>query len=72
MNTNSILCIKNALKNVDLRRSQYNVTEQYPAEMVERRKAHAGHMTAARRDKKRAVLIRDKLISTVDSLFDQA
>ncbi|KAH3795773.1 hypothetical protein DPMN_149333 [Dreissena polymorpha] len=39
MNTNSILCIKNALKNVDLRRSQYNVTEQYPAEVVERRKA---------------------------------
>ncbi|KAH3858527.1 hypothetical protein DPMN_101153 [Dreissena polymorpha] len=56
MNTNSILCIKNALKSVDLRRSQYKVTEQYPAEVLERPKALVDHITAARRDGKIAVL----------------
>ncbi|KAH3808230.1 hypothetical protein DPMN_136583 [Dreissena polymorpha] len=66
-----MLCIKNALKSVDLRRSQYNVTEQYPAEVLERRKALVGHMTAARRDEKRAVLIRDKLSIDEESCWLQ-
>ncbi|KAH3890844.1 hypothetical protein DPMN_014933 [Dreissena polymorpha] len=56
------MCIKHALRRVDLRRSPYNVTEQYPAEVLERRKSLAGHMMQARRDGKRAVLVRDKLL----------
>jgi len=59
--TQSIMCIKNALRRVDLRRTPYNVTEQYPAEVLERRKSLVGHMMQARRDGKRAVLVRDKL-----------
>ena len=57
----SIMCTKNALRRVDLRRTPYNVIEQYPAEVLERRKSLVGHMMQARRDGKRAVLVRDKL-----------
>ncbi|KAH3808146.1 hypothetical protein DPMN_136497 [Dreissena polymorpha] len=53
------MCIKNALKRVDLRRSSFNVTEQ---EVLERRKALVCHMLQARRDGKRAVLVRDKVL----------
>ncbi|KAH3785356.1 hypothetical protein DPMN_163443 [Dreissena polymorpha] len=58
----SIICIKNALKRVDLRRSPYNMTEQYPAEDLKRRKALVGHMVQARLDGKRVVPVRVKLL----------
>ncbi|KAH3785232.1 hypothetical protein DPMN_163317 [Dreissena polymorpha] len=56
------MCIKNALKRVDLRRSPYNVTEQYPAVDLKRRKALVGHMVQARLDGKRVVSVRAKLL----------
>ncbi|KAH3785381.1 hypothetical protein DPMN_163469 [Dreissena polymorpha] len=60
--TQSIMCIKNALKRVDLRRSPYNVTEQYPRGRLEAPEGLVGHMVQARLDGKRVVPVRAKLL----------
>jgi hypothetical protein len=67
--TESKLVIKSALKHVNLKHSNYNVTEQYPQEVKERRKALIPEMIEARKQGKRAVLVRDKLYIN-NILFD--
>ena len=59
--TNSKLRVKDALRGADLRSTPFNVADQYPTEVLERRKVLVEHMVAARREGKRAVLVRDKL-----------
>jgi hypothetical protein len=54
--------IKSALKGINLRFSPYNVSDQFPPEVKERRKELIPTMLKARREGKRAVLVRDKLI----------
>jgi uncharacterized protein YoxC len=59
--TNSKLTVKNALRGVNLRPTDYNVSEQFPQEVKERRKELIPKLIEARRTGKRAVLVRDKL-----------
>lgn len=61
MNTSSKLRVKSALRNIDLRQTSFNVSEQYPNSVLNRRKELIDVMKTARRDGKRAVLVRDKL-----------
>lgn len=60
--TASKLVVKDALKTVNLRNSPYNATEQYPPEVQQRRRELIPVMIQARKDGKRATLVRDKLI----------
>ena len=53
--------IKNALRKVNLRGTQFGVFDQYPFEVQERRKSLIPVMNKARHEGKRAVLVRDKL-----------
>ena len=59
--TKSKTLIQSALKSIDLKNTDYNVSEQYPQEVKERRKALIPIMLQARREDKKAVLVRDKL-----------
>jgi hypothetical protein len=54
--------IQSALKTVKPRTTPYNVSEQFPPEVKERRKALIPELIKARRDGKTAFLRRDKLI----------
>ncbi len=54
-------CVKDALKLVDLKASPCNVSEQYPQEVKDRRRTLVPIMVQARKDGKKAVLVRDKL-----------
>jgi len=53
--------IKTSLKSVNLKDTDFNVSEQYPQEVKERRKTLIPIMLQARREGKKAVLVRDKL-----------
>ena len=59
--TNSKMRVKDALKTVNLRGSQYNVSEQFPPEVQARRKELFPVLTEARNKGSRAVLVRDKI-----------
>ena len=59
--TRSKTIVKDALRNVNLRNSPYNVSEQFPPEVQEKRKQLFPVMSDARKSGKRAVLVRDKL-----------
>lgn len=61
MNTSSKMRVKSALRNIDLRQTPFNVSEQYPNSVLNRRKELIDVMKMARRDGNRAVLVRDKL-----------
>jgi len=61
MDTNSKQVVKSALKSVNLRDTNYNVSEQYPQEVKDRRKQLIPIMLQARKEGKAAVLVRDKL-----------
>lgn len=61
LNTNSKNQVKSCLRNVDLRQTPFNVKEQYPEEILQRRRDLIDVWKTARRDGKRAVLVRDKL-----------
>lgn len=53
--------IKSKLKSVNLRSTPYHVTDQFPPEVQERRRALIPVMLNARKEGKKAVLVRDKL-----------
>ena len=53
--------VKRALQNINLRATSFNVADQFPQEVKEKRKQLIPTMLAARREGKRAVLVRDKL-----------
>ena len=53
--------IKQSLKHVKLQHTEYNVSDQYPPEVKDRRKQLIPVMLDARKQGKRAVLVRDKL-----------
>ena len=59
--TCSKLAVKDSLKQVNLFNTDYNVTEQYPQEVRDRRKELIPVMLQARKAGKKAVLVRDKL-----------
>ena len=59
--TASKMCVKNALRSVNLRNTPFNVFDQLPQEIQERRKALVPVMLKARSEGKRAYLVRDKL-----------
>ena len=59
--TDSKMCIKAALRDVNLRSSGFGVHDQLPQEVQERRKALIPIMVKAREEGKRAFLVRDKL-----------
>jgi hypothetical protein len=59
--TDSKMLIKSFLKKVKLQHTDYNVSEQYPQEVKDRRKELIPVMLEARKSGKRAVLVRDKL-----------
>lgn len=59
--TKSKMVVKNALRDVNLRGTGYNVTEQYPPEVQQKRRELIPIMVQARRDGKLATLVRDKL-----------
>ena len=58
--TRSKNIVKNSLRNVNLRDSPYNVTEQFPPEVQAKRKLLYPVMMDARKSGKKAVLVRDK------------
>jgi hypothetical protein len=60
-NTDSKMLVKNALKNINLKQSDYNVSEQFPPEVKERRKQLIPELIKARNQGRKAVLVRDKL-----------
>ena len=49
------------MRNVNLKSSEYNVTDKFPPEVKDRRKQLIPLMIEARRQGKRAELVRDKL-----------
>ena len=55
------LFVKDQLRSVNLRQTSYNVTDQYPHEVQQRRRDLIPVMIQARKDGKRASLVRDKL-----------
>lgn len=59
--TDSKLLVKSALRHINLKYSDYNVSEQFPPEVKEKRKALIPELIKARNQGKRAVLVRDKL-----------
>ena len=59
--TASKMLVKSALQNVNLRGSPYAVFEQFPPVVQECRKALIPEMVKARREGKKAALVRDKL-----------
>lgn len=59
--TDSKMLIKSSLKHVSFQFTEYNVSEQYPQEVKDRRKELIPVMLQARKAGKRAVLVRDKL-----------
>jgi hypothetical protein len=59
--TDSKMLIKSFLKKVKLQHTDYNMSEQYPQEVKDRRKELFPVMLEARNSGKRAVLVRDKL-----------
>ncbi|KAL4221205.1 hypothetical protein ACF0H5_019469 [Mactra antiquata] len=61
LDSQSKLMIKNALKIINLKNTVYNVADPYPSEVKERRKELIPVMLDARRQGKKAVLVRDKL-----------
>lgn len=61
LNPDSKFLIKNALKQVNLRGTNFNVAEQYPPEVKEKRRELIPVMLEARKRGQRAVLVRDKL-----------
>ena len=60
-NTDSKNAVKVALRNVNLKGTDYNVLDQFPPEVKDRRKQLIPVMLDARRQGKRATLVRDKL-----------
>ena len=61
LNTRSKLEVKAALKNVNLKDTQYAIFDQHPKEVGDRRKELIPIMVQARKDNKKAYLVRDKL-----------
>ena len=61
MDTASKTCVKDALRQVKLRDTPYNVTDQYPPEVQQKRRELIPVMIKARDNGKRATLIRDKI-----------
>ena len=59
--TASKMSVKNALKNVKLKGTNFNVGEQFPQEVQQRRRELIPVMIEARNQNRRAVLVRDKL-----------
>ena len=59
--TSSKMTVKKSLRQVNLFHTPYNVTEQFPKEIRERRKQLVPVMMQARKDGNKAVLVRDKL-----------
>jgi hypothetical protein len=59
--TASKLEVKNALKSVNLKGTKFNVGEQYPQEIQQRRRDLIPKLIEARNQNKKAVLVRDKL-----------
>jgi hypothetical protein len=55
------MIIKDKLKGVNPYPTPYNVSDQYPPEVQQRRRELIPKMLAARRDGKKATLVRDKL-----------
>jgi len=53
--------VKHSLKKANLKGTDFNVSEQYPQEIRDRRKELIPVMIQARKDGKKAVLVRDKL-----------
>ena len=53
--------MKDQLRPVNLRQTPYNVTDQYPHEVQQGRRDLISVMMQARKDGKRASLVRDKL-----------
>ena len=64
--TKSKNIVKNSLRNLHLRDSLYNVTEQFPPEVLAKRKLLYPVMVDARKSRKKAVLV-DKLLG--DKLY---
>lgn len=62
LESDSKMAIKNALKTIKLKDSDYNVSDQYPQEVKEKRKALIPELIKARAAGKTAFLRRDKLI----------
>ena len=61
VDTTSKLFVKDQLRSVNLRQTSYNVTDQYPHEVQQRRRDLIPVMIQARKGGKRASLVRDKL-----------
>ena len=59
--TRSKQIVKNSLRTVKLNNTPYNVSDQYPPEVQERRRSLIPVMEEARRENKTVVLVRDKL-----------
>ena len=57
----SKMTVKNSLKNTNLRNTNFNVKDQFPQEVVDKRRNLIPAMIQARRQGKKAVLVRDKL-----------
>lgn len=61
LDTASKMLVKDQLRSMKLRDSPYNVSEQFPPEVQQRRRDLIPVMIQARKDGKRANLVRDKL-----------
>lgn len=61
LDDDSKMLIKNALRAVNLQNTTYHVSDQYPPEVQESRRNLIPVMLKARREGKRATLVRDKL-----------
>lgn len=59
--TASKMVVKNALQNINLKNTPFSVFDQFPQIVQERRKELIPVMLEARRNNKKAVLVRDKL-----------
>lgn len=59
--TSSKVTVQSTLKAANLKETDYNVSEQYPQEVKERRKVLIPIMVKARSEGKKAVLVREKL-----------
>lgn len=55
------MVVKNALQNINLKNTPFSVFDQFPQIVQERRKELIPVMLEARRNNKKAVLVRDKL-----------
>ena len=61
MDTNSKMLVKDTVKTVNMKQTTFNVFDQLPQKVQERRRALVPVMVQARNEGKRAYLVRDKL-----------